>query len=555
MSAPKRFVVEDDVPLSRSILWELQRRFYLGRGPRAWAGGEVPSWITSNPLIGGFYAELVITWAIEGLHAQPKTVRNRAPVVVLELGAGPGLLAYRFLCRLTELSDIWSPLGLSFKYIMSDLAPSNVAFWSAHPQLAPFFESGILSVAKYDPLADGAAVYPEAARPLVAGSTPNPVVVLANYFFDSIPTDLVKVHDGQAWVARLTTTAPEKLDPRPDPSVIADLTHEWSWRAYEDAPYSDSTVDEIVRFYAEAIDDAHFPFPVSGFETLGVLDELSAGRLLLLTADKGANHLSRFGGSEHQNIVRHGDGFSFDANPEALGRWFVAKGGFVLHNDPGSQLSITAATLGSSQPQQTSLTLAWRRAVDARDPSEFYPHLKVFIDQDGPLDGKLFITLLRESAWDPYIVSTLHQRVSGMLRKLKQRHRRRLIEGLRRAWRNYFPIGEKQDVAFLFGTIAFEVEHWKDARTWFHASVQQHGDGPAALHNIGLTLAKVDRWADALPWFQRALTAQRDYAPAAKFLGLAERVIEAEAEAGQIQGDVVVPSRADDADPNASSEE
>jgi tetratricopeptide (TPR) repeat protein len=142
-----------------------------------------------------------------------------------------------------------------------------------------------------------------------------------------------------------------------------------------------------------------------------------------------------------------------------------------------------------------------------------------------------------------------------MLRKLKQRHRRRLIEGLRRAWRNYFPIGEKQDVAFLFGTIAFEVEHWKDARTWFHASVQQHGDGPAALHNIGLTLAKVDRWADALPWFQRALTAQRDYAPAAKFLGLAERVIEAEAEAGQIQGDVVVPLRADDADPNASSEE
>ena len=553
MSEPKRVVVEEKVPLSRSILWELQRRFYLGRGPRAWADGDVPSWITSNPLLGGFYAEIVVTWALEGLGAEPTTVKTDEPITIVEIGAGSGMLAFRFLTRLTELAEIWKPAGLSFRYVLTDLAQANVDFWKQHEQFSPFFESGLLTLARYDPLADGAAVYPDGERPIVAGSSLNPMVVLANYFFDSIPTDLVKVEDGRAWVARLSTTAPHKLDARPDPAVIGDLEHTWTWHDYELEPYGDPTVDELARFYTDNLASAHFPFPVAGFEVMQALDELSAGRLLILTADKGANHLSRFGGTEHKQIVRHGNGFSFDANPDAIGRWIVAKGGFVMHNAPGSPLSITAGFLGATPRETTATRLAWRRTIDARDPSEFYPHLKVFIDQKDPVPASLFTTLLRESAWDPYVVSTLQKKVAGKARKLSSKRRQKLLESLRRAWRNYFPIGEKQDVPFLFGTLAFELQAWDDARLWFEASIAQHGRGAAVLHNIGLTLAKEDRWDKALPWFRAAIEEQPGYKPAAKFLALAEKVVAAEA--AQRADEATVPETADDATPGGSAAE
>jgi hypothetical protein len=546
-----RVVVEDDVPLSRSILWDLQRRFYMGRGPEAWGGGEVPSWITSNPLMAAFYAELVVAWAIEGLRTSPPRIRTDEPVVILELGAGPGMLGHRFLTRLVDLEEIWRPTGLSFRYVMTDLVPANVAFWKDHPRLAPFFASGLLSVARFDPLNDGAAVYPEGQRPIVAGSTLNPIVVLANYFFDSIPTDLIRVGEGTAWRAHLTTTAPTALEPRPDPSVISDLEHTWTWREYDEAPYG-GVQDELVQFYTDALEEAHFPFPVGGFATMEVLDELSAGRMLLLTADKGANDLQRFGGTEHQNIVRHGDGFSFDANPDAIARWAVAKGGFALHNGPLAPLSITAIVLGAARGDCTSTQLMWRHHTDARDPSEFYPHLKGFIDGDAPTTGRHLLTLLRESAWDPYILSTLQRKAAGKIRKLGERDRNRLVDALRRTWRNYYHLGEKQDVPFLFGTVAFEVEAWEDARTWFEASVELHGRAPAALHNIGLTLAKVDRWAEALPWFDAALAEKSDYAPAVKFAGLARRVVDAERVASLAEHDeAAVPAPIDDAAPDA----
>jgi hypothetical protein len=54
--------LEKNQPLSQSILWTLQRRFFEQRGVTAWSRGTVPHYITTNPTVAAAYAQLVFGW-------------------------------------------------------------------------------------------------------------------------------------------------------------------------------------------------------------------------------------------------------------------------------------------------------------------------------------------------------------------------------------------------------------------------------------------------------------------------------------------------------------
>src|SRR6185503_15652175 len=49
-------VIEEGVPLARSLLWQLQRAYYEGQGIAAWSAGQVPQYVTTNPFIADAYA-------------------------------------------------------------------------------------------------------------------------------------------------------------------------------------------------------------------------------------------------------------------------------------------------------------------------------------------------------------------------------------------------------------------------------------------------------------------------------------------------------------------
>ncbi|MGZ3458161.1 MAG: hypothetical protein ACXU86_06590, partial [Archangium sp.] len=59
---PPRFVLEHHQRLSRSLLWGCQRAFFERQGIEAWRQGIVPNFITSNPVIGRAYAQVVLGW-------------------------------------------------------------------------------------------------------------------------------------------------------------------------------------------------------------------------------------------------------------------------------------------------------------------------------------------------------------------------------------------------------------------------------------------------------------------------------------------------------------
>jgi len=51
-------ILEQDRPLSQSVLWNFQREFYKREGMEAW-NWQVPFYVTSNPYIANSYASLI----------------------------------------------------------------------------------------------------------------------------------------------------------------------------------------------------------------------------------------------------------------------------------------------------------------------------------------------------------------------------------------------------------------------------------------------------------------------------------------------------------------
>src|SRR5690554_4488577 len=127
--------------LSESPIWRMQRQYFEQQGMRAWMEGEVPSYITNNPVLAEAYAELVFgfmrDWARNGGDVTK-------PIYVLELGAGSGRFAFYLLKALSFLCQRTTEKLPRFCYIISDLSSSNVEFGIAHERLTPYVEQGML---------------------------------------------------------------------------------------------------------------------------------------------------------------------------------------------------------------------------------------------------------------------------------------------------------------------------------------------------------------------------------------------------------------------------
>lgn len=79
----KSYLLDTDVPFSRSVLWRLMRRYYDHKGSDAWSvTGEIPSHITSNPHIARAYAENISAY-IRDIAASGKEMERVSVVVSL----------------------------------------------------------------------------------------------------------------------------------------------------------------------------------------------------------------------------------------------------------------------------------------------------------------------------------------------------------------------------------------------------------------------------------------------------------------------------------------
>ena len=107
--------LERNVSLSQSIIWKMQKNYYISRGLDAWnlensvvdpaAGTDIrtPFYSTSNIGIATAYAQVVFSRILESINSGQ--INSNFPVYIIELGSGHGVFSGKFASRLQGLFD------------------------------------------------------------------------------------------------------------------------------------------------------------------------------------------------------------------------------------------------------------------------------------------------------------------------------------------------------------------------------------------------------------------------------------------------------------------
>lgn len=444
--------LEREVRLSRSRLWALQRGYFERSGIAAWQGGVVPHYITSNAYLADAYARIVLGLLRDG------GMDAEQPLYVIELGAGCGRFGFHFLRRMQERLVRLARLPRRVprvRYVLTDLAQKNVDFYLSHPSLRPFFQDGSLDCAVLDLDAESQLQLVHSGAVLGPGSLNNPVVFLANYVFDGLPNDAFSIRRGRLHEALLTLRAPAVA-----PGAVPDdraLLEKLSVRyTHRPVPASDGEVrvygrpdwDHLLALHTGG--DGCFLFPVSGLAALERLVSLAAGRMLLLSADKGSPHREDQFGPEPDPVV-HGS-FSFSVNYFALAGWIRARGGTTHHGaHRQASISLNAFLLGGPFPEAE---VACEEALSEGGPDDLYALKKALDWRFETLTLEEILALCRVLAYDPRILHGCLPAIHRQLPQADARLRQDLQDVLEKARAAYFPIGEEADLAPGFSELA-----------------------------------------------------------------------------------------------------
>ncbi|MBV9281594.1 MAG: hypothetical protein JOZ41_16055, partial [Chloroflexi bacterium] len=328
--AESLFILERDRRLSDSFLWSLQRRSYELQGVGAWKKEDaVPHFVTTNAFIATAYARVVLAWLRDWYaigHSSGGEIAGldlSRPVYVVELGSGPGRFAFLFLKNFARLHARSTVRRVPFRYVMTDLAERNLAFWREHPSLRPFVEAGVLDFAHFDAEQPHELTLELSGDVLAPGTVANPLVVLANYVFDTIRQDIFSVKGGELYEARVSVGSSQPEPDLDDPEILSRL--KLSFEDFQTTPayYGDADLDCILHEYQQRLPDVSFLFPSVALRCIRYLSDLSSGRMLLLTSDKGYEREEELIDQNGPGFGAHGGTFSLVVNYHAVGRYVL----------------------------------------------------------------------------------------------------------------------------------------------------------------------------------------------------------------------------------------
>jgi hypothetical protein len=443
--APRVYPRPPMLPLSQSPLWDRQRTFYSERASAAFA--EIPHQAVDNPWVAAAYAQVVAGFLRDHGH---HLVRAE-PLYVLELGSGPGRFAFHLRRELTQRID------LDVRYVLTDLAQSQLDDWEANPQLEGF------SFATYDLTAPDSPPLPDELA--------NPLVVVANYVFDSVPADAFHVEDGEL------------------AELLVDEALTYTRRPTTADHYGDPALDALLEHYRTTLDRTAFTLPITAIATVDALRERAGGRLLLLAAEKALSTEASLAHREPPAPARHGGAFSLMVNLHALGRHADAHGGLLLHGgDRHAALDVGALVFGPAHHTRR----AYAEALERFGPGDLAILADGLARARDTFDLAELTTILRLSGWDASTLQDLLPALQDKAADADPATQEDLRQALFEIHDRHFHVPGEADLPFALGVILFELEEYEEAIACFEESLAVHGPDPATEHNLARCEAMLD---------------------------------------------------------------
>ena len=512
-------ILETEKPLSQSLLWKLQTDFYANQGPEAWINGIVPQYITTNPYIANLYAKTVFGYCRD--IAFSVDFDKNTTIYIMELAAGVGRFTYTFLKRFLHMVENSSLKGLKFKYIVTDLAERNIEYWQNHSFLKPYFESGVLDCATFDMAGEEELRLRYSGEVLREGNLKNPLILFANYTFDSIPQDTFYVNKGEIFEGVVTiTTKGDQVDPE-DKSILAGLDYYYTDKQIQGSGYyEDVNMNDILLYYKDCLEDTAFSLPVIAFRCINRLKKLFRDDIVMISTDKGYRNASSMNKNYHPFLSKHGS-ISLTVNFHALELYFKGLGGKAIHSiyeHENVTMSLFLLTLRSHDFIET--TMAYHEIIESIGPDDFYVIKKAMVARGNSLTTKELLTFLRYTVWDARTFLEFYNTLLERIAEEEDFPKDELITVIHKVWEHYFPIGEEGDLAYCLGSLLGYFSCDNDAIKLFKSSLEFYGDDVAINYEIALCYYNLQELDKALEYINKSLILDPNFEESKNLKGL-----------------------------------
>ncbi len=513
-------VLETDVPLSQSLIWRLQRDFYAERGLKAWTEDLVPSYITNNPFIAEIYAEIVAGFISDCMNFSQKDslpLSPENPLRILELGAGTGKFSYLFLRKLTTLLQARKIAPQMVRYSMADCSESLLADWRANRYLAEFVKAGILEFQLHRAEEDKSSRTGAATDS--TGQATGPLVVIANYVFDSLPQDAFIIAGGEISEALVTTTrVSATANEGAGVVTLSDLQLSFRNVPVPHGRYPDKSWNEILEHYRQRLPGATVLFPSAALGLVQQLSQSSDGRMLVLAADKGfvrEEDLVLLQGPPHLEFHASSNCFSQTVNFDAITRYFYGLGGdWLLPQKHFSSLNICAFIARHKGDEFPATRESYEQALAGFGPDDLFALMSWLNAHLEEVSVVQALALLRLTRWDTTALLRLFPVIARQLRTVAGECQD-LRQAVLNTWANHYPVSPAENLlAFNCGVILLELRFFAEALPLFKVSEQVLGRTATTSYNLGLCALGMGRPSDALAYMAEACELDPNFEPA-----------------------------------------
>lgn len=479
----KHYEVETVKPFSESLIWQLNRDFYNTKGIDAWRKNMVPHHLTSNSMTSKTYAELIFAF----LKDLAKKGHTQEKVYIIELGAGHGRMAFHTLKHLERLTA-QKGLGLpSFCYVLSDIVEDNLNFFHNHPQFQSYYKRGILDLTYFDAVGSQEMQLRHSGIKVSIESLNVPLIAIANYFFDSIPTDLFYFKDKKisaCSVSLKTSEDPEGMDSM---TLLEKMKIDFYHDPLSDSPYyKQAILNNILEDYKDLLSNSYLFFPRTGLNCIKNLKQLSKKGMLLLSMDKGFHEIKDLKKIQQPEMITHGS-MSFWVNYHAYGAYCNRLGGksffpsfSTFHLELGCMLFL------SDSEDYIETTVAYQRFVNDFGPDDFNGFKKLTYRHIAQLNLLELIGLIRLGAHDSTFFINILPRLKQVSQQITFNERDCLAQTMHQVWDMYFTLNESDDLAFEIGGMFYALGFYQEALDYFQHSISSFGKTADVYYNQAL---------------------------------------------------------------------
>lgn len=555
-----KFLVEEDVDLTKSCLWSILERYYETVSIDAWRKNQVPSFITSNCRLASGYARLIHSFIMDQ-NPQGSLLKK---VYIVEIGGGHGRFTFLLLRALERYSPIWKDLGYDdapFKYIFTDANDASFSFLTRDSSaLVPYIRKGWLELACYNGNDSEPADITFGLNKQETIPPDSNIVLICNYVLDSLLTDAIAISKdkviSKATVSVYSSQIEEDLT---HPSIADRMTLSWSWKEISDEGFSsdtacsenkvcnangeksqdmehltqkeklllkyakfDQSLYDVIKSYVDLDREMSIVLPLGAIKMLKRFYQYSNGNICVLIGDKGYPDDTEFISIKPPHIAIHGC-MSFMVNLDAIKKYFCNLGGSYLATRYKDTFQITCI-LGGKKSSFPRVVASFIDSHEDLVPDNLLSIQRGFEQlcsnsTSSPYGLKPYLGVLRYSMHDPFILWILRNGILANIGDLNIRQREDIMFDLRTVYQNIYPLEMNIDVFDLLAQICLKGGFVNEAIFYYNESLRCCPEmiHPSTFVNLAKCYQSQRNWKKAFHFCNEALKMDPDYPPAIEF--------------------------------------